>query len=481
LEALAKPPSAFIKAEPSKYIASIKQHVQSVVHGEAEEKRQRACHESVMALNYVPVVFEDQHGNREVYHVDPLRVRTFRRTVAEELRFAHDKRQRMLRRIEAIRQELPQPPVHDLVERLSREAAVARTRIDEPLVEAFGGACGGLDTLHVIIDVSPNMIQLPLIHKRLMEELPWVLEDAGVQRVTFAAIGFEGSVMTPPSILRPKDKPSSGRSSAAATLEELLKAADRWLQEVIVCWETGNKTAAAGAATRSKKRTPRGRDDSVQRKQNKFRISGALQKAMADKHADKSAALIITASGPSEIDLEACLKIAEWAPPLLQIIGTFGASSADPEPALQRLVSLGTEGSHLRLFFGPTYWSNFIANREKQLSSLQPAVIEREKQLAAAGLSFLAGADGGDGDVVSPKVLEMRLIERIMRELYVEEQCCEDELVSATRLLERSLVPREHIAEALQYKAEVAKAKQRGITSGSALPPLRAAKGTPRA
>ena len=80
----------------------------------------------------------------------------------------------------------------------------------------------------------------------------------------------------------------------------------------------------------------------------------------------------------------------------------------------------GAVGSSLRLFFGPTYWSNFAAARTRQLESLLKRTVAKPSWNEAEGADGLA--DGGDeNEIVSPKVFEMRLIERIMRECYVED------------------------------------------------------------
>lgn len=138
---------------------------------------------------------------------------------------------------------------------------------------------------------------------------------------------------------------------------------------------------------------------------------------------------------------------------IVQAIGVFGSSPDDPEPALQKLVDVAMQGSSLHLYFGPTYWSNFIAARNQQLENLEPTVATRQKMLEAAGVGVVEHACHDQEEFVSPELFEMRLIERIMRECHTEEQRCEEELVCATRLLERTAVNRDDILTTLRTQA----------------------------
>ena len=58
--------------------------------------------------------------------------------------------------------------------------------------------------------------------------------------------------------------------------------------------------------------------------------------------------------------------------------------------------------------FGESYWDAFAAARRKQLEAT-------------------AAVSNSDGETVSGEMLEIRLLERIMRECYVDEQRCEEE------------------------------------------------------
>merc|ERR1712137_694821 len=105
----------------------------------------------------------------------------------------------------------------------------------------------------------------------------------------------------------------------------------------------------------------------------------------------------------------------------------------------QELVDAAAPSSSLRIFFGREYWSKFIAVRQQQ--------IEVAEQNGSA--SEMIGNQNAD-EIVSPKVFEMRLIERVMRECYSEEQQCEEELTCATRVFERTLIDSEDIVAVLR-------------------------------
>merc|ERR1712039_253624 len=71
--------------------------------------------------------------------------------------------------------------------------------------------------------------------------------------------------------------------------------------------------------------------------------------------------------------------------------------------------------------------------------------------------------------VVSPKVFEMRLIERIMWECYIEELRCEEELSCAGKVLERTLVDREDILATMRSPPQPS--KPTSARTSSAPPP----------
>lgn len=185
--ALNQSTDAVIRSKPATYVDAIGKHVQSVAREPGEDAKR---HETVLARNYVPAIMEDRDGRREVFHVDPVRVRQFRRVVADELKQAHDKRQRMVRRITAIRQSNPELGARDLIARIKRDIAHAEEQVDEPLLHPLPK---GTHTLHVLIDVSPHMVQLDLVRQRLMSELRDAISVAGVKRVIFGALSADAA------------------------------------------------------------------------------------------------------------------------------------------------------------------------------------------------------------------------------------------------------------------------------------------------
>ena len=145
------------------------------------------------------------------------------------------------------------------------------------------------------------------------------------------------------------------------------------------------------------------------------------------------AVLLVACSPPA--DLEESVGIARRSELVLQIAGVLGTSREDPELALQQLADAAAPGSGLHLFFGSDYWERFAGLRRRQLEKL-------ERRPASGSARDSAG--------VSTKVFEMRLIERQLRECFVEEQRCEDELTCASRVLSRTLVDREDVLAVLQ-------------------------------
>lgn len=153
--------------------------------------------------------------------------------------------------------------------------------------------------------------------------------------------------------------------------------------------------------------------------------------------------------------MEDCVELVRQSNALIQAVGVFGGSPEDPEPALQRLVdasgdddeaSMQSHGSSLRLYFGQEYWTKFAASQRQRLCQLEQLLEEEKSKALWADHDSSANA----GEVISAEIFEMRLIERVMRECYVEEQCCEEELVCAGRVLERTLVDREEVLAAMR-------------------------------
>lgn len=423
-------PDAVIDALPSAYVPAISQHVQSV-----EPSKQ------VMSQYWCPVVVKGEQGDHHVLHVDPIAVRCFRRSIAEELQHVQEKRRRMLRRIRDIRQELPQPLARDIAARLRHEVADARHRAEDPLIHALPSSTR---TLHVLLEVSAHMTQLGLICEQLLRELPTELARAGVEQVSFTALGgFSGAGGCAVPALEPLgcDDPAT-----------LGMAAD-WLRGV-----------CATAAAKRKKGVP---------SKQKFGKGGSgggpgagglrLAKALcwattADALSeDGSTVLLVVCSCP--LDLEESSGLLRRSGAVLQVAGVFGSSPEDPEPALQQLVDNAAPGSSLRLFFGPWYWSQFISAREKKLELLRNE---------GEGAMPDKCSDDDDREIVSTKVFEMRLIERVMRECYAEEQQCEEEIACAGRVLERSLVDREDILAVLRQQRPGPVSQSPALTPGPA-------------
>eukprot|EP00439_Symbiodinium_sp_Y106_P045406 s3853_g5.t1 len=194
----------------------------------------------------------------------------------------------------------------------------------------------------------------------------------------------------------------------------------------------------------------------------------------ADALTGRGAALFILCSPPADAeDCEVLLRRSEFT---LQIAGVLGgcpedrlwpdpSASAqsfpafvpkkpakvqmrdqDPEVCFERLVKVAAAGSELHLWFGETYWTAFAEARHRQLQCLQE-IMEEE------GGSPTAALLGASREVVSGSILDLRLLERIMRECYVDEQRCDEELQLLTRLLARDLYGPEEIKMAMRPKA----------------------------
>lgn len=260
------------------------------------------------------------------------------------------------------------------------------------------------------------MFQLELVYQRLVQELPSVLQAANVSRVSFSVLGSSDSFSETLPALSTFDVKDSDAWSAA----------NNWLSS-LKC------PAAASSQSRDKKA-----------KAN-LHLAHALRWVTTTSAFDarnKPAVLILACSKP--VDLEASIGLARRSNVLLQMVGVFGLSPENPEPGLQELADSAAPGSSLRLFFGPVYWSQFITARQQQYRALEESGGDSFDDRAHGELS------GGADEKVSSKMFEMRLIERIMRECYSEEQQCEEELTCATRVFERTLFEREDLLAVLR-------------------------------
>jgi len=266
--------------------------------------------------------------------------------------------------------------------------------------------------LHVFLEVTPYMLQLELACQHLLQELPAVLAAAGVHRLSFSILG-DDSVKNDLPTLPPFD----------CNDPEAVNVASEWL-----------KSLRAPAP-------PDTLPDKKSKASGGFSFARALRWATTSEAllgSTNSSVLLLACSKPA--DLEACIGLARRSNVSLQVVGVFGRSPEDPESGLQELVDAAAPGSSLKLFFGPSYWSKFIAARERQLRVAEES----------AGASGTADRLAGDTEIVSAKVFEMRLIERVMRECYSEEQQCEAELTCATRVFERTLIEREDLLGVLR-------------------------------
>lgn len=438
-EALRTDEKATLKAQDSRYVPIVENHVQSV-----EPSKQ------VLAQYWVPIVVEQASGTRQVLHADPIAVRRFRRSIAEELKHVQEKRRRMFKRITDIRQKLPETHPQVVAKRLQREIQSAEARIGDPLLQPLPSTAR---VLHVLIEVSPRTPHLGLVCERLLQELPSALEAEDVQYLTLSALSDRGPGASD-GVPRPLLEPL--QCSDAATWE----AIEAWLGDLV----------AAGASLlgrplkgiRRVKGTGTNDGSRAEREAAKaaaqgggpsdLRLLPALKKAASSAvlGSDSSpggggGAVLLIASSPPE-DVEAAAQIVKRRSLALQVVAVLGTCSEDAEPDFQLLVDAAASGSCLHLFFGPAYWQRYAAVQKRRLEVLQ----ERIQAKPTAALNRAFDEEEDVGEIISDKVFEMRLIERLMRECYVEEQRCEEELRCASQVLERTAVPAEEIAAVLQ-------------------------------
>ncbi|CAJ1399071.1 unnamed protein product [Effrenium voratum] len=141
-----------------------------------------------MAENWCPVIVESETGNRWVLHVDPLQVRQCRMKLRQELFDVQEKRARMLRRIKALRAELPKADPKELAACWAQELQEAQDRKGEKLLRAFPPS----RHITVFLEISSNMVQLELVCRHLREELPKQIEAAGAGLLTLVALDGGG-------------------------------------------------------------------------------------------------------------------------------------------------------------------------------------------------------------------------------------------------------------------------------------------------
>ncbi|CAK9054336.1 Dynein axonemal heavy chain 9 (Axonemal beta dynein heavy chain 9) (Ciliary dynein heavy chain 9), partial [Durusdinium trenchii] len=405
-EALVLHSDRHFDALPSEHVTTIHRHV----------------HGNHMAENWCPVIVENEVGERWAVHLDPLLIRQHRMKVRQELFDVQEKRSMMLRRIHEIRQSLPKAEPEESRKCWEKELKEAEHRRNEPLVRAFPP---NIRHVTVFLEVSMHMVQLELVGRHLKEELWPRLVASQVECLTLVALdGREIEV----------EVTETGRASLTAFLDVLDPPPPRCL----------HSTQSQSRRSRSTGTAP------------ELFMAPQLSKAIAtDALLGHGAGLFVLCSKPA--DLEECEVLLKRSQLILQLCGVLGASPDDPEHSYERLVKAAAPGSALHLWFGAPYWDAFAAERRQHLEALRPLL--QETQRLGGRLPAQLGVLG-DGEVVSGAVLEIRLLERVMRECYVDEQRCEEELKILTQLLSKVSVvrrsPRQRDAdEADQARSEV--------------------------
>ncbi|CAE8593297.1 unnamed protein product, partial [Polarella glacialis] len=421
-------------ALPATYVPSIRQHVAS----------------TMLASCMCPVVVEEESGKRRVLHVDPLAVRNLRSILGEELRTVEEKKHRILRRFKNIRKKLPKAHPRLAAERLEREIHDAQARALDQLIRPLPKSARRLT---VFVEASPRMVQLSLVCKQLADELPVILKEAGISLVTLVAVG--GGVCSQSTVQLPcaegkkgskvrqggKDKGASDEAQlpelelAEVNTTEGVEATVDWLRRLSHAANSLGGVAPGGG---------------------RLRLAHALTRATtADALAGGGgAALLVACSPPSET--EVCEALLRRSKMVMQIAGVLGSSPEDPEQSMEKLVNAAAPGSKLHLWFGKEYWMSFAAAREKQLEFMRAFNPRLHDDEGSAYDPDVVHQNRGFGEVISADILEIRLLERIMRECYVEEQRCEQELQCAGRVLARTLVDPEDVKAAMKQQQVVA-------------------------
>ncbi|CAE7258773.1 unnamed protein product [Symbiodinium necroappetens] len=208
------------QALPTEYVATINQHV-------------RGNH---MFENWCPVIVEAADGEQSVLHIDPLHIRQVRARVRQELCDVQEKRARMLRRINALRAELPKAEPSVSSERLTKELREAEVRSREPLVRPLPA---GTQHLLVFVETSAHMVQMDLVCQHLRTELPKEMEAAGVSMLTLVMVGDSSRKTAGPKLEVEIAKPLS---------KEGLQAFEAWLDRLC-------DAQSAEVAARAKRKT----------------------------------------------------------------------------------------------------------------------------------------------------------------------------------------------------------------------------------
>jgi len=388
---VASPPVRAVGLTPRLFEALIleERHIEALP-SEHVSTINRHVHGNHMAEHWCPVIVENDLCERWAVHLDPLRVRQHRIKVRQELFDVQEKRARMLRRIKDIRATLPSADPEESRRCWEKELQEAQTnRKKETLVKAFPSK---IKHVTLFLEASPYMVQLELVCRHLKMELWPRLSVAGAELLTVVVFGL-----------------GSSRGSQDNELEVECTTQGRVLFESFL-----NRLAQRPA--------PRGRKDAGS---ESISMSKRLRKAIdVDALLGRGAALFILCSVPA--DVAECEQLLCRGQFTLQICGVLGASPSDPEICYERLVAAAAPGSALHLWFGEEYWTAFSEARRSQLEALSQG---NSKETLACS----------DGEVVSGEMLELRVLERLMRECYVDEQRCEEELKIMSQLLAKDL------------------------------------------
>jgi len=326
-----------------------------------------------------------------------------------------------MRRMKAIRQDLPDVNVRNVIARLQFELADAEGRANECLVRPLPIPTR---VMHIFIEATAHMVRLSLVCEHLLCELPALLREAGVERVSFSVLGDSVDTVQP---LEPTNCENSAFMSAIST------------------WLSGLCDAAPHQTTSPSSR--RSNDDTT----GILRLVSALRQVTTATamSGDSTAVLLVLSSNPS--DVKESVALIRRSDIVLHVVGVLGTCPEDPEPYLQQLVDAAAPGSQLRLFFGAQYWAEFISNRKMQLERALDT-LDKERESWPEGYTDL-----DEGQVIDARVLEMRLIERFLRECYAEEQQCEQELKCADRVLGRTAVERKDVVAVMRETAKCSK------------------------
>jgi len=389
-----------------------------------------------MSKFWCPVIIEKPSGQRRVVCADRLAVRQFRKTIAEDLRHVQAKRQRLLQRLDNIRKGNP-PKTDALISRLRREIKAAEMNMtQECLVPALPADA---HDLHVLVEVTPAMVQLGMVCAQLAEELPLRMQQTGVRRLHLRAL-----------------VPRSSRSSQkiAPQLPAALNDVDCSDESSGEVWQSWLESLAK-VSLGDDEPLATGRGGRSPLKETTVELAPLLRRLVTQESFDvaHSAVVLIACSAP--LDFDCCLKLLRKSQISLQIGGVFGLAPEDPEQAFEQMVGAGAVTSQLKLFFGRTYWQRYITVQQQELERLCKQVQDCPEEALH------------DSSLVSSAALEYRLIERFMRECFAEEQRCVEEIVCACDVLRCKPLGVEEAAAAMGSGLDLRHAVSHAVVASS--------------